>query len=278
LDEIGVEFGGPVESGLEYPIPDVNGLGTSVATGYAFIDESLKYEVRAANLTSYSGVLGTEITPFNITPDGGMALQWSYLDDYQLEAILTAVSKRQRSRTLDAPRVVAFDSQTAYTMVVDQIAYIKDVDVNQTGVSPVINPLVGSFRVGSMLEIRPTVTYDRKYVILEVEPTTAQHVASEYSQLNLAQGFTVVQVELPVILMAQIKTTITIPDGGTVLVGGLKKVIEQNKRVGIPVINRIPILNIIFGRIGQTKLRNNLFVLIKAQILIVKEQEKLNFP
>ncbi len=278
LEEIGVEMGGPVESTLEYPIPDVNGLGTSVATGYAFIDESLRYEVRGANLTGYSGVLGTEITPFNITAEGGFGVQYATIDDYQLEAILTAVSKRQESRELSAPRVIAFDGQNSYTMVVDQIAYIKDVDVNQTGVSPVINPLVGSFRVGSILEIRPTVTFDRKYVILEVKPTTAQHVDSEFAQLSLAQGFTIVQVELPVILLAQIKTTITVPDGGTVLVGGLKKVIEQDKSIGIPVINRIPVLNIIFGRVGQTRLRNNLFVLIKAQIVIVREQERLTFP
>jgi general secretion pathway protein D len=278
LEEIGVSIGGPVESGLEYPIPDVNGLGTSVASGYAFIDQGLRYEVRAANITSYSGFLGTEVTPFNITPDGGIAIQYATLDDYQLEAILTAVSKTQESRSLDAPRVIAFDSQNAYTMVVDQIAYIKDVDVNQTGVSPVINPLVGSFRVGSILEIRPTVTYDRKYVILEVKPTTAQHVDSEFAQLSLAQGFTIVQVELPVIVMSQIRTTITVPDGGTVLVGGLEKVVQQEKSIGIPAINRIPLVNLLFGRRGETRLRNKLFILIKASIVIVKEQEKLNFP
>ncbi len=278
LEEIGVNIGGTVESALEYPIPDVNGLGTSVASGYVFVDRRMRYETRGANISDYSGVLGTEITPFNITAQGGMALQWNVLEDYQLEAILTMVYKKQKIRSLDAPRVLAFDSQTAHTMVIDQIAYIKDVDVNQTGVSPVINPLIGSFRVGSLLEIRPTVTYDRKFVILEIKPTTAKHIDSKYADLSLAQGYTMVQVELPVILLARIQTTITIPDGGSVLVGGLKKVIEQDRSIGIPLIQRIPILNILFGRRGQSRLRNSLFVLIKANIVIVKEEEKLNFP
>ncbi len=278
LDEIGVDIGGPVESALEYPIPDVNGLGTSVASGYAFIEKNTLYETRAAVISDYTGFLGTEVTPFNISSRGGMALQWNYLDKYQLEAILTTVEKSQKSQTLDAPRVLAFDNQIAHTMVIDQIAYIKDVDVNQTGVSPVINPLIGSFRVGSMLEIRPTVTHDQKYVILEVKPTSAVHIDSEYAQLSLAAGNTMVQVELPVILLYQINTTITIPDGGTVLVGGLKKVIEQTRSIGIPIIQRIPVLNLLFGRRGQTRLNNNLFILIKADILSVKEKEKLNFP
>ncbi len=278
LEEIGVSIGGPVESALEYPIPDVNGLGTSVASGYTFLDQSMRYETRAANISDYSGVLGTEVTPFNITNRGGMALQWNILEDYQLEAILTMVQKKQKARSLDAPRVIAFDSQTAHTMVIDQIAYIKDVDVNQTGVSPVINPLIGSFRVGSLLEIRPTVTHDRKFVILEVKPTTASHVDSKYADLSLAQGFTMVSVELPVILLAQIKTTITVPDGGSVLVGGLKKVIEQEKSIGIPIIQRIPILNVLFGRRGQSQLHSSLFVMIKSNVVIVREEEQLNFP
>ena len=278
LEEIGVNIGGTVESALEYPIPDVNGLGTSVASGYVFLDRRMRYESRAANISDYSGVMGTEITPFNITAQGGMALQWNVLEDYQLEAILTMVQKKQKTRSLDAPRVLAFDSQTAHTMVIDQIAYIKDVDVNQTGVSPVINPLIGSFRVGSLLEIRPTVTHDRKFVILEVKPTTAKHIDSKYADLSLAQGYTMVQVELPVILLSRIQTTITIPDGGSVLVGGLKKVIEQDKSISVPIIQRIPILNIMFGRQGQSRLRNSLFVMIKADIVIVKEEEKLNFP
>lgn len=278
LEEIGVDIGGPVESALSYPIPDVNGLGTSVASGYAFIDRGLAYETRSTVISDYSGFLGTEVTPFNIGNEGGMALQWNLIENYQLEAIMTTVAKTQKTHTLDAPRVLAFDNQIAHTMVINQIAYIKDVDVNQTGVSPVINPLIGSFRVGSMLEIRPTVTHDRKYVILEVKPTSARHVDSKYAQLSLAQGYTMVEVELPVILLSQIKTTITIPDGGTVLVGGLKKIIEQERSIGIPVLQRIPVLNLLFGRRGQTRLRNNQFVLIKANILSIKEEEKINFP
>ncbi len=278
LEEIGVNIGGTVESTPEYPIPDVNGLGTSLASGYVFLDRRERYGMIGANISDYSGVMGTEITPFNITAQGGMALQFNKLEDYQLEGILSMVQKKQKMLSLGAPRVLAFDSQTAHTMVIDQIAYIKDVDVNQTGVSPVINPLIGSFRVGALLEIRPTVTHDRKFVILEVNPTTAKHIDSKYADLSLAQGFTMVQVELPVILLSRIQTTITIPDGGSVLVGGLKKVIEQDKSIGIPLLQRIPLLNILFGRQGQSRLRSSLYVLIKSDIVIVKEEEKLTFP
>jgi type II secretory pathway component GspD/PulD (secretin) len=55
-------------------------------------------------------------------------------------------------------------------------------------------------------------------------------------------------------------------------------VIEQKKSIGIPIVQRIPLLNVLFGRRGETRLRNNLFVLIKASIVIVKEEEKINFP
>ncbi|MBN1421421.1 MAG: hypothetical protein JXP34_21790 [Planctomycetes bacterium] len=277
LEAIGVNMGSPVETRLDSSIPDVNGAGTAIAPGYEFIDAQGVSDFRAATIGEFSQILGTEIAPFNISSLGGMAVQYNVLEVYQLEAILTAVSKEQEVKSLDEPRVTSFDGQNAYTMVVDQIAYVKDVEVNQTGVSPVINPVIGSFRVGSILEIRPTVTYDRKYVILEVKPTTAEHVDSKFSQLTLAGGNTIVQVELPVIMMSQIKTTITIPDGGSVLVGGLRRVFERESSIGVPVLRNIPILNILFGRKGASTLRNNLFVLLNAQITIVREEEREMF-
>lgn len=277
LESIGVNMGSPVETRLDSSIPDVNGAGTAIAPGYEFIDAQGVSDFRAATIGEFSQILGTEIAPFNISSLGGMAIQYNVLEVYQLEAILTAVSKEQEVKSLDEPRVTSFDGQNAYTMVVDQIAYVKDVEVNQTGVSPVINPVIGSFRVGSILEIRPTVTYDRKYVILEVKPTTAEHVDSKFSQLTLAGGNTIVQVELPVIMMSQIKTTITIPDRGSVLVGGLRRVFERETSIGVPILRNIPVLNILFGRKGASTLRNNLFVLLNAQITIVREEEQEMF-
>jgi len=82
-----------------------------------------------------------------------------------------------------------------------------------------------------------------------------------------------VQVQLPILSVTKIKTTVSVPDGGTVLVGGLKREVTAKMSVGLPFLRRIPILNLLFGRRGVSTLRSNLFVLINANITIVHEEE-----
>ena len=198
-------------------------------------------------------------------------------DQYQLEAILTGVAKDQEIRRLSSPRVTAFNTQIAHTLVLNQAAYIRDLEVNQTGVVPVINPKIGVLNTGSILEVRPNVSFDRKYVVLEIQPTLAEKLDSEIAVLNLAGNFTVVPVELPVTSVTTIKTTVTIPDGGTVLVGGLKREIRTKSSIGIPGVRHIPILNLMFGRKGNSILRSNLFILLNSKITIVQEEEERLF-
>src|SRR5262249_48322169 len=200
LEEIGVDIGNPANTFLPNSIPDIDGAGTSIDPGYEFTNVEQDYNLRAATIGGLSQPLGSKVNPFNISSAGGGAFQLNIFDaeKYQLEAILTGVGKEQSIRKLDSPRVTAFNTQIAHTLVINQAAYIQDLEVNQTGVIPVINPVIGVLNPGSILEVRPTVSYDRKYVVLEIQPTLAEKLQSERALLNLSGNFTVVPVELPV--------------------------------------------------------------------------------
>jgi type II secretory pathway component GspD/PulD (secretin) len=279
LEEIGVDMGNGNNTFLPNSIPDIDGAGTSIAPGYEFVNQEGDFDFRSATIGGLSQPLGSKVNPFNISSKGGGAYQLNIFDaeKFQLEAILTGVGKEQEIRRLNSPRVTAFNTQVSHTLVIDQAAYIQDLEVNQTGVIPVINPVIGVLNHGSILEVRPTVSYDRKYVVLEIQPTLAEKLESERALLNLSGNFTSVPVELPVLSVTKIKTTVTIPDGGTVLVGGLKREIDNEASIGVPVLRRIPILNLLFGRMGKSNLRSNLFVLINAKITVVSEEEERLF-
>ena len=279
LEEIGVDMGNSSNTFLPNSIPDIDGSGTAIDPGYEFTNVEQDYNFRAASLGGFSNPLGSRVNPFNISSSGGGAYQLNIFDaeKFQVEAILTGVGKEQSIRKLNSPRVTAFNTQISHTLVINQAAYIQDLEVNQTGVIPVINPVIGILNSGSILEVRPTVSYDRKYVVLEIQPTLAERLQSEVALLNLSGQFTVVPVELPVLSVTKIKTTVTIPDGGTVLVGGLKREIKTDSSIGIPGLRRIPILNLLFGRRGESSLRSNLFVLLNAKITVVQEEEERIF-
>ena len=231
--------------------------------------------MRAAVYNAFSLPLGSSVSPFEIGNQGGLAIQYNVLDTYALEAIIEANQKSQQFKKLDAPRVTAFNTQISHSLVVDQSAYIADAEVNQTGVVPVINPVIEILNSGSILQVRPTVSHDRKYVILEIEPTLAVQLPSRFKTLTL--GLTNLNVEFPVLSVTNIKTTVTIPDGGTVLVGGLKRTITQDSQTGIPGLSRLPFLDFLLGRKGQARMQSNLFVLISAKITVIRDEERNKF-
>ena len=275
LESIGVDYGNPFNSNLPNPINDTDGAGAQIASGFEIVDAQGEIDVRAAAYNAFSLPLGSSVSPFEISNRGGFALQYNVLDTYALEAILEANQKSQQFRRLDAPRVTAFNTQISHSLVIDQSAYIADAEVNQTGVVPVINPVIEILNAGSILQVRPTVSHDRKYVILEIEPTLAVQLPSRFKTLTL--GLTNLNVEFPVLSVTNIKTTVTIPDGGTVLVGGLKRTVTQDAQVGIPSISRLPLLDFLLGRKGQARMQSNLFVLISSKITVIRDEESNRF-
>jgi general secretion pathway protein D len=252
---------------------------TDVQVGYNFTSRSGDFNQRAAFLNSLSTPLGTAAgNPFNITNTGGISLQWNYLHNFQMQAILSAVKKKQKARQINAPRVQAFNGQRAHLLSIVQRAYIQGVEVNQTGVIPVLNPVVGILNTGSILDVRPTVSYDKKYVTLEVRPTLAVEGATRHPPpITLANGNTSIPIELPVIIIQKIRSTVTVPDGGTVLIGGLKNFEEQYMEEGVPFLVDMPVIKNLFRRQGFDDLKRSLVVLLKCQITVIRDEEVQTF-
>jgi type II secretory pathway component GspD/PulD (secretin) len=250
-----------------------------VQVGYNFINNKGDYNQRAGMLNLLSQPVSNGASnPFNISPSGGMALQWNYLNDYQLQAIVNAVKKKQKARQIHAPRITAFNGQRSHIMSIRQRAYIEDADVNNTGVIPVLNPVIGILNSGTILEVQPTVSHDRRYVTLEIKPTLAIELPSRnVPPLILNSANTQIQIELPVITVQKIRSTVTVPDGGTVLIGGLKNYEERESESGVPFAMKIPVLKNLFRRFGYSQLKRSLVVLVKTNITVIRDEEAQRF-
>lgn len=255
--------------------PRGSGSGpANVQVGYNYTDAQGQTNMRAGIVNALSSLAPAGL-PFNIQNVGGLAMQFNFLDDFQLQAIVELVRKTQKSKIVNAPRITVFNGQRSHILNISQRAYIQDVEVNQTGVIPVLNPVIGIINTGAILEVRPTVSHDRRYVTLEVKPTLATELPPRVpAPVTLAGGFTSIPIELPVITIRKLRATVTVPDGGTVLLGGLKNFDEFEGVSGVPFLMRIPLLNNLFRRQAFHRLRASLVVLLKADITIIREKEK----
>lgn len=271
LENMGIDY-----RGLPAQILNVDGSGTNQNIGYRFVDSQQQNDTRSAIVNTFSSNLGsTSANPFMFFETGGAAVQYNLLEDFQLQAIFEAVKKTQKARLVNNPRITVFNTQRSHILVVNQEAYIADTEINQTGITPVLNPVIGILNSGSILEARPTVSHDRKYVTLEVQPTLAVDLTTplNVANLNLSLSFTQIPIELPVLRVQKIRTTVTVPDGGTVIVGGLRDLRRVKNYAGVPILGHIPGIRLLFSRHGESSLKRSIVVLLKADITIIREEE-----
>lgn len=244
------------------------GTGTDSGAFYSFGGGNGNVRGRTENLFDIG--LGN---PDVLTGTGGFSLQYTYLDDTQLEAILRAVQKYERINTVTAPTLVVYNTQRANLQVTNQIAYVKDFDVEIAQAAVIADPIVDTVTEGVVLDVRPIVSNDRRFVTLELRPTVATLVRPIRTFSSGLGVGTAVTFEVPELRKESLKTTVVMPDGGTLLLGGLKFYEEQDLDSGIPVLKDIPILSFFFSRKGKYTNMRDLIILLRVKVLIMEEYE-----
>ncbi len=256
-------------------VSDGNTMGTGRGAGlYYKYKDDLETRQRLENIFDQS--LGNTNV---LTNSGGLNMQMAYVDEVELQMILKAVRKRSRSNLLTAPRLTVFNTQRANVTVVNQIAYVQDYNVEIATKATIADPIVGTIQDGVILDVRPIISADRKYITMELQPTVAVLVGgaprSVSTQLasSADKGQGSIIIELPDMGMTKIRTTVTIPDGGTLLLGGLMEATRQDYTSGVPFLSDLPILNFFTSRRGQYSHKQNLLILVSAKITSMEEKE-----
>jgi type II secretory pathway component GspD/PulD (secretin) len=204
---------------------------------------------------------------------GGLALQYAYLDDTELEIVLRAVSKQERVEEITAPQLLLYNTQRGNLSVTNQISYIKDFEVEIAQAAAVADPVVGVVKDGIVLDVRPVVSADRKYITMELRPTLAtllQPIPTFTTTLGVGQP---ISIQLPRLTVQKVRTTVTIPDGGTLMLGGMKMAQKQTFESGVPFLKDIPLVSFLFSRKGTYIANKKILILLHASIVIPEEHE-----
>jgi type II secretory pathway component GspD/PulD (secretin) len=200
-------------------------------------------------------------------------MQFTYLDDTEVEAIIRAVRKSERVNRINAPNLLISNNGRASMSVINQVSYIKDFDVEIAQASAIADPIVDVISDGVILDVRPVVSADRRYITLELRPTVSQlERPIQFRDVSFAFGNSG-RLQLPKVEVQRVRTTVTVPDGGTLLLGGLKVAEERDAQSGVPILSDLPILSFFFSRKGQFKRYKHLMILLKANVVIMNELE-----
>lgn len=241
---------------------DNNGDGTGNPNAGLFFADGGD-QVLAGSSENY---FGTELGSLLSTTGGG-AFQFTILDDTQVNIVMNLVAKSQNATEITAPIVSVYNTQRAFVTVVNQVSYVQGFEVDVATGSFIADPVIGVLQEGIVLDVRPTISYDRLYVTLDVQTTVAE-LERPFRTITtlLGPSGSPVTFSIPVLNVQDAQTTVVVPDGGAVVLGGFKHVRYKNRTAEAPWLADIPILGFFFREKGLADEVTDLIIVIRAKI------------
>ena len=212
-----------------------------------------------------------------------MSIAGSFLDNLQVDFLIRATQANKRSSVVQAPRLLIAEGQTGQIRIVRQFQTISNLEGavgENTGIAAPGAGQTQSVQQGVVMTLRNVrISPNRQYVTSQINisnngepiitPFTVQRASGN------SPGLTIEKYEQD---QNTISTVASIPDGGTALLGGIKRVGEAEIDVGVPILSKIPILKRAFANTATVKDTQTIFVLLKASILVPEEAELEAFP
>jgi general secretion pathway protein D len=243
------------------------------------VQNSYPFTSMLGTATNVQNGIGASVTADALTMGG------TFLDDIQVNYLIRATQAQQETRTLTAPRLTVFDGQHANINVGTTQAYVSDLTPVISANATTFQPSIGLINTGTLLDVEATVSHDRRYVTMTIQPTVSllngftkyfTDVTSVDADGNPLTGSGFIQ--LPNVTQQTLQTTVNVPDGGTLLIGGQKLSGAVEREMGVPLLSKIPVLNRAFSNRGFVRDEQTLLILVKPKIIIQAEQEQLQAP
>jgi general secretion pathway protein D len=222
---------------------------------------------------------------------------FAILSDIEVFFLLQASQGDTRSNILQAPKVTLFNGQTAFVSDTTQRPFVTSVIPVVGDFAAAQQPVIVVLNEGTSLSVSAVVSADRRFVRLTLVPffsqigdvdeftfngsvttdsgTTIQDPSNPDQNVTNGQTRTVqgTTVQLPTFAFTTVTTTVSVPDGGTVLLGGIKRLREGRSERGVPLLSKVPWISRLFKNVGIGREAQSLMMMVTPRIIIQEEEE-----
>ena len=292
FEQMGIDFDFDIDDNVTVLPQDDSGNSVSIgldATGIptADLDISFNQGSFGASQPAFGG--------FDAASAGSVG--FAILSDIEAFFVLQAAQGDQRSNVLQAPKVTLFNGQQASVSDTSQRPFVTSLIPVVGDFAAAHQPVIVVLSEGTSLSVQAVVSSDRRFVRLtlvpffsqigEVEEFTFSGTTTTNSGSNLidpdgnitgtsdnvittTSGTT---VQLPTFAFTTVSTTVSVPDGGTVLLGGIKRLKEARNEQGLPLLSKLPYINRLFKNVGIGRESQSLMLMVTPRIIIQEEEE-----
>jgi type II secretory pathway component GspD/PulD (secretin) len=209
---------------------------------------------------SNMSVVGAIVQPFV----GGTAELFSspvagtaegFYSDAHIQVLLTAIQTKSYGRVLAKPKILVNDGQPG-TIKTTETTNIQIETLAPGG--PTSNPISTTtfqpYTAGITLTITPNIS-EGELLLLEVEMIRSDFVPRTETTIP------------PDSTETNINTVVTVPDGKTIILGGLVKLDQSKGHSKVPILGDIPLIGGIFRSISDEAVDSKLYIFVRANIL-----------
>jgi general secretion pathway protein D len=166
-------------------------------------------------------------------------------------ALLNVFYSNNKANVRSRPRIMVKSGGEATINVGDKVPVITQTSQSTTDSSAAIIQTVSYQDTGVILSIKPTV-HASGYVDIEID-----------QEISLSSGDSLT----PTISTRSISTTVSLRDGGSVLLGGLISSTTENTNTGIPILGKLPFVGKLFSNDSDDQKRTELMIMIIPYVL-----------
>lgn len=165
-------------------------------------------------------------------------------------AVVQAVSTDTNSNVLATPHLTTMDNEEAFFIVGQEVPIITGTTTGSNNANPF--QTVDRQEVGIKLKVTPQINEgDAVQLLIEQEVSSVSGATSVDISIN----------------KREIKTTVIVDDGGTIVLGGLIDEDIQESVSKVPLLGDIPILGNLFKSTNTSKRKRNLMVFLRPTII-----------
>ncbi len=227
---------------------------TQIGVDWATLDQAVSDSVRGFGYTDF----GIRVDSINGDLRGlGVGAFKEVGGDVRIGAILGALQKETGGNIVSTPHILTSNHQEAEIVVGENIPYVTQSRITETDpATPTVIKTISYKDVGVDMKIVPHVSQGGM-VQLEID--------SKFSRLiESATGLT---AETPTTATRQLKTEISMPQGKTIVIGGLIRDDKVTVVEKIPLLGDLPILGQLF-RLNRDRIqKTNLLLFITPYVL-----------
>ena len=190
--------------------------------------------------------------------DGGYGT--GFYADRHVNALLQAIQTKSYGRVLAKPKVLVNDNEqgtikTTDTTFVTKKSSIPVVSGSGGQQSTLIETAIEyeSYEAGITLGIKPHIS-EGDLLRLEIE-------------LNRTDFGNVTGDKPPDQTGSDVKTVVTVPDGSTIILGGMLKLNQSKGGLKVPILGDLPLVGLAFRSSEHSDIQSKLYVFVRAEII-----------